>query len=96
MATTFSATHMIEPASRPATKAAANAQGDGHRSQFGIFVSDLIEDLHERPLQPAHLAKHDMFREHINAMASCYFALILLLIAASVPVLAYFIPWGAL
>ena len=53
------------------------------------FVSDLIEDVQQKPLQPAALAKHDMFREHIQAMSISYFALIILLILASLPILAY-------
>ncbi len=53
------------------------------------FVGDLLEDVQQKPLQAAEFAKHDMFREHINAMSISYFALIVLLIAASLPVLAY-------
>jgi len=89
MATTFTTTHIMQPTAQTRRKGR-------NQSQLSIFVADLIEDLQEKPLQPAHLAKHDMFREHINAMAASYFGLILLLIAGSLPVLAYLIPWQAL
>jgi hypothetical protein len=55
------------------------------------FVKDLIEDVWQKPLQPAAFAKHDMFREHINAMAISYFALIVLLILASFPLIAFLV-----
>jgi hypothetical protein len=57
--------------------------------RLATFVRDLIEDLRQKPLQAAAFAKHDMFREHILAMSISYFALIVLLIAISVPILAY-------
>jgi len=60
------------------------------RGTISQFVHDLIEDVLQRPLQAAHLAKHDMFREHILAMSISYFALIVLLILASIPVMVYF------
>lgn len=56
------------------------------------FVSDLFEDIRQRPLQDAKFAKHDMFREHINAMSISYFSLIVLLIAGSVFLLPALIP----
>ena len=93
MATTFTATQAYERTKQQT----ARLQGQVHRDgELKVFVGDLIEDLQQRPLQPAHFAKHDMFREHINAMSICYFALILLLIASSLPMLAYWIPWQAL
>jgi hypothetical protein len=52
------------------------------------FFSDFIEDIFQKPLQPAAEAKHDMFREHILAMSITYFAFILVLIAVSLPILA--------
>jgi hypothetical protein len=59
------------------------------RNQIIAFVADLIEDVRQKPLQDAALAKHDMFHEHIIAMSVSYFALIVLLIGASVPLIAY-------
>jgi hypothetical protein len=59
------------------------------RNPVATFLSDLLEDVLQKPLQAAKFAKHDMFREHINAMSISYFALIVLLIAISVPVLVY-------
>jgi hypothetical protein len=93
MTTAFPATHTHQPIRSTHAKAVA---GNTARGKLATFVGDLIEDLSQRPLQAAHLAKHDMFREHINAMAICYFGLILLLIAASLPVLAYLIAYQAL
>jgi len=61
------------------------------RNGVVAFVKDLIEDVSEKPLQPAALAKHDMFREHIIAMSVSYFALIVLLIVASLPLIAYLV-----
>jgi hypothetical protein len=93
MATTFTTPHTFELTKQPAAKTLGEIQLHG---KLRVFVDDLIEDLQQRPLQPAHLAKHDMFREHINAMSISYFALILLLIASSLPMLAYLVPWQAL
>jgi hypothetical protein len=93
MATTFTATHSHQAFGGTEAKAVA---GNKTRGKLAIFFSDFLEDLREKPLQAAHLAKHDMFREHINAMSICYFALILLLIAASLPVLAYLIAYQTL
>jgi hypothetical protein len=59
------------------------------RGTVAIFFSDLLEDVVQKPLQAAKFAKHDMFREHINAMSISYFALIVLLIAGSVPLLGW-------
>jgi hypothetical protein len=58
-------------------------------------LQDLWEDVCQRPLQPAFLAKHDMFREHINAMSISYFGLIVLLIAVSIPLLVFLVPFLA-
>ena len=58
---------------------------------FALFLDDLMEDLLQRPLQARSEATHDLFREHINALAISYFALIVILIAASVPILPYII-----
>jgi hypothetical protein len=59
------------------------------KGTVAVFVSDLLEDIQETPLQAAKYAKHDMFKEHINAMSISYFALIVLLIAGSVPLLGW-------
>jgi hypothetical protein len=56
-----------------------------------IFLDDLFEDLRQVPLAADTPEKHDLFREHINAMAICYFGLILLFIAGCLPVLAYLV-----
>jgi len=61
------------------------------RGPITQFVRDLIEDVLQKPLQAAHLAKHDMFREHILAMSISYFALILVLILASFAVTMYWL-----
>jgi len=63
------------------------------KSTLAIFASDLIEDLSQPLMQPASEAKHDIFREHINAMAILYFGFIVALIACSLPVLAYLITY---
>jgi len=60
---------------------------------LATFVGDLIEDLSEPLMQPAALTKHDIFREHINAMTILYFGFIVVLIAASLPVLAYLVTY---
>jgi len=62
------------------------------RGAVATFFHDLFEDLRQKPLQAAHFAKHDMFREHINAMSITYFSLIVLLILASVPMLVFLVP----
>jgi len=62
---------------------------DHPRGEVATFLSDLLEDVQQTPLQAAAHAKHDMFREHINAMSISYFALIVLLIATSVPLLGW-------
>ncbi len=83
MATTFAAHHAqheLEAAAGPALK---------KRAAAGVFLSDLWEDVLQKPLQAAQFAKHDMFKEHINAMSISYFALIVLLIAGSVPLLGW-------
>jgi len=59
------------------------------RGPIATFLSDLLEDILQKPLQATKFAKHDMFREHINAMSISYFALIVLLIGISIPTLAY-------
>ena len=96
MATAFTTPHILEPAGQTQNKEQAQRSGAAHAGKLRIFFGDLLEDLRQRPLQAAHLEKHDMFREHINAMAICYFGIIVLLIAASLPVLAYLIAYQAL
>jgi hypothetical protein len=89
MASTFAHTHTginTVAARTPAVKIATES------GSVTKFLRDLFEDLREKPLQAAQFAKHDMFREHINAMSISYFALIVLLIVASVPMLAYLVP----
>jgi hypothetical protein len=88
MATTFPSAH---PHHLTRNLQSETPTKNAKRSEVATFVSDLIEDVAQKPLQPAALAKHDMFREHINAMSISYFALIVVLIAASLPVLAYVI-----
>jgi hypothetical protein len=87
MATTFTTAHGQTVTrgltTRSATKKVAR------RGLVVQFFYDLLEDILQKPLQAAKFAKHDMFREHINAMSISYFALILLLILASLPLLAY-------
>lgn len=86
MATAFTSAHRHHAIPEAATKKISERV---NRSEVATFVSDLLEDVTQKPLQPAALAKHDMFREHINAMSISYFALIIVLIAASLPILAY-------
>ena len=90
MATAFTPTHAHHGIH---TLEANPTRGDRatKRSALTTFVNDLFEDVRQKPLQAAHLAKHDMFREHINAMSISYFALILLLIGISLPILAYLV-----
>jgi hypothetical protein len=90
MATAFTSAHGHHTISKVQTRATTK---DVNRSAAATFVSDLIEDISQKPLQAAALAKHDMFREHINAMSISYFALIILLIAASLPILAYVVTY---
>ncbi len=88
MATTFTTPHTHHGLSsllHPAPRAKKIAKP----GTVATFVGDLLEDVQQTPLQAAEFAKHDMFREHINAMSISYFALIVLLVAASLPVLAY-------
>ena len=92
MATAFPAHHSHTTLNGAQTKPKAKNR-PAKRGVIAGFVSDLIEDLRQKPLQAAHLAKHDIFREHILAMSISYFALIVLLIAASVPVLAYLVSY---
>ncbi len=83
MGTTFAAHHGHHVSSR-------HDEAESHKpSPVTVFLSDLLEDIQETPLQAAEHAKHDMFKEHINAMSISYFALIVLLIAGSVPLLGW-------
>ena len=61
--------------------------------EVGTFVVDLIEDLRSTPRQIQGLSQSDLFRNHLNALAISYFALIVLLLAGSLPVLAYLIQY---
>lgn len=66
------------------------------RQWFGevrTFAVDLIEDLRSTPRQIQGLSQSDLFRNHLNALALSYFALIVLLLAGSLPVLAYLIQY---
>jgi len=85
MAATFTHTQTHPAFSAATTKTERKA---AERGKVATFFSDLIEDVCQKPLQPAALAKHDMFHEHILAMSISYFALILILIALSLPILA--------
>lgn len=71
-------------------KVAAEAKSK-QRGVLATFFIDLLDDLKQKPLQADTPEKHDMFREHINAMAISYFALIVLLIAASLPIMLWII-----
>jgi hypothetical protein len=90
MATPFTSIHGHAAVSRPESNTPSKTETSS-RSEAVTFVTDLVEDVWQKPLQPAAFAKHDMFREHINAMAISYFALIVLLILASFPLIAYLI-----
>ena len=57
------------------------------------FVVDLFEDLRSTPRQIQGLSQSDLFKNHLNALAISYFALIVLLLAGSLPVLAYLIQY---
>jgi hypothetical protein len=57
------------------------------------FFADLGEDLLSTPKQMQGLTKTDLFHKHINALAISYFALIVLLVAGSVPILAYLVSY---
>jgi hypothetical protein len=61
--------------------------------QTRTFFADLGEDLLSTPKQMQGLTKTDLFHKHINALAIAYFALIVLLVAGSVPILAYFVSY---
>ena len=92
MATLASATHghavLSGTQTQPQTKSSSAQKPRGPVTQF---VRDLIEDVLQKPLQAKHLAKHDMFREHILAMSISYFALIILLILVSFGITMYFL-----
>jgi hypothetical protein len=53
------------------------------------FFVDLVEDLRSTPRQIQGLSQSDLFRNHLNALAISYFALIVLLLMGSLPVLMY-------
>ena len=94
MATSFAHSHTYRTVA-VITSLPANPTAETKPAKPGVvarFFSDLFEDLRQKPLQDAKLAKHDMFREHINAMSISYFSLILLLIAGSVFLLPALIP----
>jgi hypothetical protein len=88
MASTFTSIH----GSHSNSSLIPNTVSQKRASKRGVvanFLADLFEDVTQKPLQAAEFAKHDIFREHILAMSISYFALILLLIGASVPMLGY-------
>lgn len=94
MATSFAHTHThrkVAGISVAPAKPARNAK-PAKLDVIAQFVGDLFEDLRQKPLQDAKFAKHDMFREHINAMSISYFSLIVLLIVGSVFLLPALIP----
>ena len=91
MATAVNISHGHSAANRQETHTNSKT-GSTKNNKVVAFVQDLIEDVCQKPLQPAAFAKHDMFREHILAMSISYFALIVLLILASLPVIACLVP----
>jgi hypothetical protein len=95
MATAFTPTHIHAGMSQVQPEIVREKKA-ARRGVLATFVSDLIEDISQKPLQAAKYAKHDMFREHINLMSISYFTLIVLLIASSLPVLAYLISYTSL
>jgi len=90
MATTFTTAHVHSGIGGVAPRVAAKPKST-RRGVLATFFTDLLEDLKQKPLQADSPEKHDTFREHINAMAISYFALIVLLIAASVPIMLWLI-----
>jgi hypothetical protein len=93
MATTAFTTHHGHTAVYELASKITPGTTSPERNKAAAFIGDLLEDVLQKPLQPAALAKHDMFREHILAMSISYFALIVVLIAASLPVLAYLVSY---
>ena len=92
MATLASATH--GHAALSGTQTQTQPQASREQKAHGPvtqFVRDFIEDILQKPLQASHLAKHDMFREHILAMSISYFALIIVLILVSFGATMYFL-----
>ena len=87
MATAFTVHHAHHEVSGVQTETRTEPNRN-KRGTIAVFLSDLLEDVLQKPLQGAKFAKHDMFLEHINAMSISYFALIVLLLLASVPVMA--------
>jgi hypothetical protein len=67
--------------------------GPGWFLQMKAFFADLGSDLLSTPRQMRGEIKTDLFRKHLNALAISYFALIVLLLGGSVPVLAYLIEY---
>jgi hypothetical protein len=53
------------------------------------FVVDLVKDLRSTPSQIRGLSQSDLFRNHLNALAISYFALIMLMLLGSFPILLY-------
>lgn len=89
MATLASATHGHAVLSGTQTQTQSSARKP--RGPVTQFVLDFIEDILQKPLQAKHLAKHDMFREHILAMSISYFALIIVLILVSFGITMYWL-----
>jgi hypothetical protein len=79
------------PAVQEPVSDASRKTASANTNSAAAFVSDFLEDVLQRQLQPAALAKQNMFREHLLAMSIAYCALIAVLAAASLPVLAYLI-----
>ncbi len=90
MSAAFATPHPLSTISNSAPEAISSKR-TSKPGAVATFIGDLIEDVAQRPLQAAEFAKHDMFKEHINAMSISYFALIVVLIGASIPMLGYLV-----
>jgi hypothetical protein len=70
------------------------AKREKKTSEVRAFLRDLSRTLlHEFGLAKA--PEGDLFRDHMNAMAICYFAFIVLFVLFSIPVLAYWVNFAA-
>ncbi len=89
MATQAHAGNIVSLTQAPAIQATGSTAAKTKRSYVSQFFADLVDDLRHNAFDPANAPEKDLFREHINALSISYFALIVVLIALSLPALAY-------
>ena len=88
--TTVVATSHVHPAGQTQK---AHKKTPAATQEVKAFFTDLKNQLlHEAGFAPA--PKGDLFRDHVNAMAICYFAIIVAILVVSLPVLAYWVNYS--